>query len=454
MRFLILLLLFCCACNDARPRLDAGDIVLHDVTVIDGTDAPPRPHQTLVLRGRLIHAIDTMTAFNYGDADVLDVAGQYVLPGFIDMHAHVTVLPLGENGRLAARMDRAASAQTLRMLLAAGITTVRNPAAPTEDGVALREAVATGALVGPTILTAGAALNRTAPGFGPFVATPTPEAARAEVQKQAEAGVDFIKVYAALPPDVIAAAIDEAHRHGLPVIGHLQRTTWTEAATLGIDAITHGAPWSTAYLPAEHQPGYRGDFRGRVFWLNHIDLDGPALQALRDTLAAHRVVIDPTLIAYHTKFFTLTPQYQQHPDLRRVPAAIREVWMHSRMTDTWSRTDYDEAQAAWPRVLAFTKRLYDAGVPLTIGSDLPNPWVVPGASFHEEMQLLADAGIPTAAILQMATSQAADALGLTETTGRLRPGLEADLVVLQHNPLDSLAHTRSRTAVFSDGKRF
>ncbi len=108
--------------------------------------------------------------------------------------------------------------------------------------------------------------------------------------------------------------------------------------------------------------------------------------------------------------------------------------------------DSDEANrnaSAWPTVLGLTKRLFDRGVLLTAGSDLPNPWVIPGVSFHEELQLLADAGIPPLDVLQIATSNGAVALGIDDEIGTVEPGKRADLVVLSANPLDDIYNTRS-----------
>ncbi len=441
-------------CVDERIRFDDAVLVLKDVTVIDGTGQPPLPEQTVVVREDRIVAIGKAGDFVFGDAaEVLDLPGRYLLPGFIDMHAHVTILP-GEDGRLIPHYDRAASEQVLRTLMAFGVTTARNPAAPTADGVELREAVAGGEVLGPRIFTAGTVLDRGTRPFGPFVATPTEEAVREEVQKQAAAGVDFIKVYAGLPPRLVEVAVEEAHAHGLRVIGHMQRTTWTDAARFGIDAITHGAPWSPEYLDEGPRAGYRPTMKGRIYWLENLDLDGPQIEEMLTALAENNVTIDPTLIAYHTKFWGDDPRYLNHPEHHLAPAMIVEGWRQGTFTFDWTGDDYTRAKAAWPKVLGLTKRLFDRGILLTAGSDLPNPWVIPGVSFHEELQLLADAGIPPLDVLQIATANGARALGIDAEAGTIEVGKRADLVVLAANPIDDIRNTRSIEWVMLGGVAF
>ena len=426
-------------------------LVLEDVTVVDGLGNPPLLHRTIVVRAGKIEGVHD--ADNYTPprgADVREMRGRFVLPGFIDTHAHVTILPPGPDGGLADHMDRDASEEVLRTLLAFGVTSVRNPAAPLPDGPTLRDAVSSGSVLGPTIRTAGPVINARQPG-----GTPHDEASvRAEVRRQVAAGVDMVKVYAGLAPDLVDAVIDEAHQNGLEVVGHLQRTTWTEAARLGIDHVTHGAPWSTAYLPDSLRAAYdatRGSLRGRLDWLEGVDLDGPQIREMVRSLAGADVTVDPTLIAYHTKHWGDDPRYLQDPDSAYAPVLVRDDWRRGTYVDDWTAADFEHAKRLWPVVLGITRRLYEGGVTLAVGSDLPNPWVVPGVSFHEEMVLLHSAGIPELDVLRMATHNGAVVLGLADRTGSIEVGKEADLVVLTADPTTDLANTRAIEWVVLDG---
>ena len=436
------------ACGTARCP---DCLVLQNVTVIDGLGNPPAPHRTVVVRAGLIEGVYDAEGYRPpAGADVRDLAGRFVLPGFVDAHAHVTVLPPAPGGGLglADHMDRAASEETLRTLLAFGVTSARNPAAPLPDGPELRDALASGAVLGPTLRTAGPAIHARRPDRTPHDTA----SVRAEVRRQVEAGVDYVKVYASVTPDLLAAVVDEAHRHGVEVIGHLQRTTWTEAARLGIDHVTHGAPWSPAYLPDSLQGGYTGSMLGRLDWLEGVDLDGPEMTETVRALAEAGVTVDPTLIAYHTKFWGDDPRYLSDPDSVYAPALVRDDWRRGTYVDDWTAADFERAKRLWPVVLGLTRRLWEGGVTLAVGSDLPNPWVVPGASFHDELLLLHDAGIPAIDVLQMATYNGATVLGLADRTGSIEVGKEADLVVLDADPVADLRHTQSIRLVVLDGR--
>ncbi len=338
----------------------------------------------------------------------------------------------------------------LSTMLAYGITTARNPAAPTEDGVALRDSVASGAVIGPRIYTSGYALSSGT--FGPYVKTLSPEQIRREIEAQAVAGVDYIKVYASLRPELIEAAVAAAHEHGLKVVRHLQRTTWTEAADYGIDAITHGSPWSRAYLLVFRQAAYDGTLKGRIYWLEHVDLQSTAITHLMDTLAGNDVTIDPTLIAHHTKFWGDAPRYLHHPDMGLVPRLVQDSWQETTFTSDWSARDFADARDQWPKLQNFVKLLYDTGVLITAGSDTPNPWVIPGISLHEEMRLLEDTGIPAVDVLKIATLNGARSLGIDTETGSIEVAKRADLVVLTRDPLLDLSNTIAIKWVIKGGE--
>jgi imidazolonepropionase-like amidohydrolase len=433
-------------------------LVLEGATLIDGTGDPPRRDAVVTVRGDRILSVRRSLprgagAAGAGPARVVDLKGRWLLPGFIDMHAHVTILPMGADGLFQSHSDRAASEQVLRTLLAMGITTVRNPAAPSGDGVALREAVAAGSIQGPRIFTAGESMNLPAARLSPpAVGVETEEQVRAEVRRQAGAGVDFVKLYASLPPPLVRAAIEEAHAHGLRVIGHLQETTWTEAARAGIDFITHGAPWAAAYLPAERRSEYRAlgaAVRSRINWLEWLDPRGPEIREMIRLLKERRIPLDPTLIAYHTKFWGDDRRYLNSPDLALVPGPIRATWDRGWLG--WGPREFARARAVWPKVLELVRLYYDRGVTLLAGSDVPNPWIVPGVGFHQEMELLVSAGIPPRAVLVIATANGARALGIGEEAGTIEAGKLADMVVLSADPLASISNTRSIEWVVKGG---
>jgi imidazolonepropionase-like amidohydrolase len=427
--------------------------VLRGVTVIDGTGSAPVPGVEVVLSGDRIAEILTSTGRPRRgalprDARVLELPGRFVIPGLIDTHAHVTILDFhretGGAGRGEYRRDL--SEQVLRILLAHGVTTVRNPSAPAEAGVALRDDVAAGRLLGPRIVTSGEHItgSRT-----------SAEEIREEVRRQAAAGVDLIKVYSSLGPEQVGAAIEEARGLGLPVVGHLQRTTWTEAARLGIDAITHGASWSAGALPSERRAEYAAnpDFmRARLDWLQWLDLDGPEVAENIRELAARRIPVDPTLVTYHTKFFGDDPRWTEHPGQALVPEIAARWRDGATFVGHWAPADFARAQGLWGRLEELVRRYHEGGVLLSAGSDLPQAWTIPGVSLHEELELLVAAGIPQLEVLRIATANGAQALGLLDEVGTVEAGKRADLLVLGADPTEHIRNTRRIELVIQGGR--
>jgi imidazolonepropionase-like amidohydrolase len=317
------------------------------------------------------------------------------------------------------------------MLLAYGVTTIRNPGGPTEQSVALRENISEGKIVGPQIFTAGQLLN-TPQMPVPFVEKQviTEQDVRQEVRNQVAGGVDYIKLYVGLSPELVKAAINEAHSNGKKVIGHLYLTSWTDAANLGIgdnktavnhiDALTHGVPVSPFLLSKEDQQKFleAGDHPFNHFlWLDLVDLNGPEINEMMKALVSNNIPVDPTLGIYEA-MIKEEPQYQY----------------------------------LWPKVLQLTKMLYDNGVPILSGTDIPNFDLVPGASLHHELELLVEAGIPPLEVIKIATRNGAQALGIERNVGTIEPGKQADMIILSDNPIDDINNTKKIEAVINNGQ--
>jgi imidazolonepropionase-like amidohydrolase len=160
--------------------------------------------------------------------------------------------------------------------------------------------------------------------------------------------------------------------------------------------------------------------------------------------------VDPTLVAYDTKLRGDDPMYLQSPDLALLPPVMLAGWKSGTFTSSWTSDDYARGHALWPKVLALVRLYHRRGVRLLAGSDTPNPWVVPGASLHRELELLVDAGIPPIEVLTLATRNGAEALGLD--AGEVAPGRRADLVVLGADPIQDIRNTRRIELVFKDGR--
>jgi hypothetical protein len=248
--------------------------------------------------------------------------------------------------------------------------------------------------------------------------------------------------------------IDEAHKRGVRAIAHLFGTSWTDAATAGIDGIVHITPGSPALLTDEARPRFMQRLRGTQFmleWFSFADLQSPQIREMTAALVAHQVFLDPTLVIFESLAWGDSARILDGRDLAYAAPSVVTAWKRFSLTAGWKAEDFAAARAAWPQVMAFTRHLYEAGVPLSAGTDIGNPFIVPGASFHRELQLLADAGIPPLEVLRIATRGGARSLGLESEVGRVAPGALADLVLLDADPVADIRHTRSISLVVQRG---
>jgi len=436
--------------------------VIREVTLIDGSGAAPLERAVLVLRGDRIVSVGVEGEVRVpAGAREVRLPGRYVVPGFIDMHAHVAMGPVLQDssspGGRGFRMpyDDASSREITSTLLAFGITTARNPGGPTRESVAIRDAVRLRTLDGPRIYTAGAVIDVTKwPGL--TVSVSREQEVRDEVARQTAAGVDYIKLYAGLSPQLIAAGIDEAHRRGARVLAHLFATSWTDAAKAGIDGIVHIVPGNPGLLPVERRSKYLEGIRGTAFmfrWFDYVNYDGPEIADMLNALVANHVTIDPTLVVFEALARGNDTAITRHPDLALAPPVLLENWRSAfTLGIGWTPEDYAMAQRVWPRVLELVRRLFRAGVLLTVGTDVPNPWIPPGSSFHRELELLVSAGIAPLEVLSMATRNGAQALGVLSDVGTITPGKRADVGVVTGDPVADIRNTRRIEWVVQDGR--
>lgn len=461
-RLLLLTPVFALAACTHRGELVRGDelVALEHATIIDGTGNQPRRDGVVVLSGSRILKVGSMGQYRYPGAAVIDLSGGWLVPGFMDLHAHMDF----EGHQIPAELE----ARRAATLLAFGITTIRSPGGPPGVGTSLRDGIAAGKALGPRMFTAGRVIDMPGgmwAGSPAGVALSTPEEVRAEVRRQVAEGVDWVKFYTQINPELLRAGIEEAHAAGVRVIGHLGATSWTEAARLGIDAVTHsGAPGSSwQFLPADVQTRFREfyfpnpRFDPTLFkpWRQAVNLDGPEMEALISALVAHHVEVNPTLDIAEALYWgdDATMLEGLEPDYATPPEAVgrKERFPYSA---SWPASNMVDARATFPVLLEIVRRFYRRGVLLTTGTDIAiPPWITPGVSLHHEMELLVRAGIPPLDVLTIASANGARALGILDDVGTIEPGKRADLVALSADPVKDIRNTRRIAFVLLAGKR-
>jgi hypothetical protein len=352
----------------------------------------------------------------------VDGRGRWLMPGLADMHVHLY------------------NADQLVDFLAHGVTTVAvlNGSRPVLDW---RRQVAGGALLGPTIYTSGPSLDGTPAGNPQFLSTATPHDGRAAVRQIAAEGFDFVKVYMTLTPETYAAILDEARLRGLAVVGHIP-------PQVGVDGVIASRGQSVVAHAEEF-------FRERV---DSARRAARMTEIVRGVKQAGMTVI-PNMSAYadYIRAIDDLPGVLADSEMRFAsPAAYSEkLPMHHGSV----RPNSQQFRAALAGGLAafrtFTKALSDSGVPLLLGTDTET-FGFAGASLHEEMREMREAGLTPYQVLAAGTSAAGGWVGThvrgAEPFGRITPGARADLVLLAANPLDDVANARRIEGVRARGR--
>ncbi|MBY6064143.1 amidohydrolase family protein [Pseudidiomarina sediminum] len=392
----------------------------------------------------------------------VDLNQQFVSAGMIDTHAHmtlgaVTFEVVEEEVKLRANQSLDIAKWNAQQLLVHGVTSVRDPGGDTTTTLAYRNAQRAAQVTGPRAWVAGSILN-TAPFAGLVEAVDSTQSLRDAIDTQAAQGVDFIKLYTGLSEAELAAGVAQAKQHGLPVIAHLDEVSWQRGAALGVDHLVHAMPVSPQLLAEPSRQDYLATRKPTTIhwaqWHAAVALDDPLMTQLYTTLVQQNVAVDPTLIVFYNAFFGESDAVTQHPELPRVhPEQLANWRSFYHFTIGWSPEDFRLATNTWSNVLAFVKRLYDEGVRLSVGTDLGNPWVIPGESYHQELQLLVDAGLTPMQVLSLATVNGAEVLGQSDQLGRIAEGYQADFVVFSKDPSTAIEHSRSITAVYQGGAR-
>jgi imidazolonepropionase-like amidohydrolase len=450
--------------------------VIRDVTVVDPRDGSLRAGQDVRIAGQQIVSVEP--AAGRDDAaiagQVVDAAGQYLVPGFADMHAH----PLGAG-------DPSGS---LELMLAYGITGFRQMSGSPRM---LRDRAA------GTLMPAGAPRLLAMPGtvLTPFNAG-SPAAAVATVREQHELGADFIKA-ALVTSEVFYAAQQECRRLGIPILGHLPNgIDVARASGEGVRSVEHLGPGVSmlACCSAEEQ-AVRDEVTARPaprlpkvpaavmpllepiaermvakLVVNPLNRSRPADIAILEHAAstfepgaaaalAARFASDgtwqvPTLIRTRTMHLCDDPAFRREQALRYVAPSVLKGW--SKAAKKFSGFPAGARQTfrdVYGVMLTLTKVLDEAGVKMLAGSDSGGAaWEVPGLALHQEFDELARAGLSPLRVLQLTTWNAAEFLDAAGVMGSVTAGKRADLVLLDANPVESVDHLHRIRGVIRGGR--
>jgi enamidase len=421
-------------------KVDAPVIALTHVRVIDGTGAPARENQTLVIRDGQIAAVGPDVPVP-ADAQIIDATGKSVLPGLVMLHEHL-YYPTGPNvyGQLGISFSR--------LYLAGGVTTMRTGG--NVNGfmdLALAERASKFEIASPAIDATAPYLN------GPNTqlqmhSLKDADDARQQVAYWAAMGATSFKAYMQITRAELGAAIDEAHKRGLKVTGHLCSVTYAEAAALGIDNLEHGFAAATDFVATKQADICPGQSQGQQT-ITALDASGQPFQQLVKTLVDRKVALTSTL----TVFETFTPGRPMPPGVDVLMPSLRDQYVQ-----TYQRTSQNQNSSyatLFPKMMRLEYAFAKAGGLLVAGTDpTGSGGVIPGYSNQRQLELLVEGGFTPLEAITIGTLNGAKYLGRDRQIGSIAAGKQADLVLVTGDPSRLISDVRNVDTVFRQGIGF
>jgi imidazolonepropionase-like amidohydrolase len=389
------------AVAQALQPADVPAVAIVGGAVFDAEQGRLLPDHVVVAQGDRIVAVGPRASVRIpAGAQRVDASGRTVIPGLWEMHSHLQATTGTSSGLVQ---------------LARGITTTRDLAADTDVAVAYRDAVSRGEVLGPRTLLGGF-IEGPGEWAGPSDALARTEAeARELVARYHALGYRQIKLYNLVHPDLVPAIAAEARARGLRLSGHVPRGLSADAAVrLGFDEINHAAfVFSTFYPDSLFTPVMRPYSGVAQVVAPRIDVMGAPMTALLETFRARGTVIDGTFSLWYRGF---------------------DAGPGAPTAATPMASAVDSANANWLRLV---KRLHDAGVTMVAGTDNAG-----SATYVNELEIHVRAGVPAAAVLQMATLTSARVMGEEAERGSIAVGKVADLAIVDGNPLADIGALR------------
>ncbi len=447
-------LILCAAAIFLSVSPSSAQVVITHVTVIDGSGRAPQPEQTIVIEKDRIAAVGPVALVKPpSHTQIIDGSGKFLIPGLWDVHVHLA----------GVSADPAWSKQVLLpLLLANGITGVRDMGGDLEILVNWGREIESGALSAPHIVASGPWLAGGGKKTSEQFPVANAEEARTAVRELKRRGADFIKVISLPSRDAFFAVADEAKRENIPFVGHLPvEISALEASDAGIRSIEHLYYSAFALSCSSKEEVLRKSFiergkRGEAGVWNETLLEAEATydpekaKALWRALKKNNTWVTPMIASL---YITAHPENDrpEDPQLAFVPLKLAKEWR-----DSLGDEEMKKRAASLRRVAAndwkLTGEMRQAGVRLLAGSDSLDPFVFPGDSLHRELAELVRAGFKPTEALRAATLGAAEFLGRQRELGTVEKGKIADLVLLDANPLDDIGNTLRISAVIRAGK--
>lgn len=457
----------------AAPAIEIRNVRIIDVR--DGSTTPPR---TVRIENGLIRGIEPTTRDSDRAANYVDGTSKYLVPGYWDMHAHVSSTEL-------------AASWIFPLFVASGVTGVRDTAGDCwvpdckENIDSLRSAAArieSGEMLGPRIVAIGSDTvggpRAAYEGLPEWASLLSSEQGRELARIVKGRGVDFVKPYDTIPRDAYFGMMAEARQVGIGVAGHVPKSVSmleaVEAGQLSVEHAKHPAIDCSTFAPV-----FRGVFArwaaGESEWIyngwaddnqsehnlggyyQHVlaSFDEDICKEIISKFAASDAFYVPTLITRKFEALADDPAFLDDARLRFVPRRLHRSWKRDadnyeeRFSNPVEKRAYVEFYELGVRLVGDIHR---AGVPVLVGTDAPDSYCFPGSGYHDELQELKSAGLSNADILRAATYEAARVMNLEGSYGTIEVGKVADLLILNANPLSDIANAARISTVILNGR--
>lgn len=411
----------------AQERPLPTPLAITHVTIIDIEGGSAKPDMTVIIRDGRISRVERAGAALPDGVQEADGRGRFLIPGLWDMHVHLSWTTLSG----------------LPVLVANGVTGVRDLGSDLGEIDQWRTMIRTGLLVGPRIFRAGPILNGQS--FNRYqLVTANADQARGIVRALKQVGVDFIKVHRRVPRDTYFAIIDEAKRQGLTVVGHVPMTVRPEEASDAGQLIEHVETLFEGTFATGLGPGELPDAIQRF--------RAQAADTLFARFVRNHTSVTPTLSGWRYLIeHPDTTSFFADPRTRYVAHSLKEA--ARRAPPPFSTQQLPELRRTYAEYAAVVGQMNRSGVMLLAGTDLAGPRI-PGFTLHDELVALVDAGLTPLQALRAATLNPANILRSESDFGSVTPGKLADLVLLDANPLEDIHNTQRIAAVVVGGKLF
>lgn len=420
--------------------IDTSVVALTHVRVIDGTGAPARGDQTLLIRDGRIAAIGAAATVQVPNgAQVLDLSGKSVIPGLVMVHEHL-YYPTGPGvyANLAESFTR--------LYLAGGVTSMRTGGNMNGYGeLNIKRSIDRHERAGPWIDATAPYLEGAGLGLSQVHELTDAAEARRMVDFWSDMGATSLKAYMHITRDELRAAIDEGHKRGMKITGHLCSVTFREAAQLGIDNLEHGFFPATDFVVDKKPDVCPGQGAGQAA-LAAVDSKSEAVTSLIKELIQRHVALTSTL----TVFETLTPGQPLPPGLDVLDPQLREQF-EQRYASIAKNTRSPYA-TLFQKARQMEVDFFRAGGTLLVGTDpTGGGGVIPGYSNQRAIELLVESGLTPLEAIKVATLNGATFLGRADRVGSIAIGKQADLVVIDGDPSARIGDVRKVSLVFKEG---